>query len=205
MSVRYGEDLEDLEYDDVDELDGGDDEYDAEYDGPDHGPFDVAMLDPEMTDALARMDFGAVQVPIPPSGTVAVEPTNKGRLQAVHVTMPGGRLSLSALAAPRTSGLWKDLCAEIEASLREAGATVRTGTGTWGRELYATTNKATSVFVGIDGERWMVYGVASGPSADQARLDEELRRMLRGTIVVRGKSPYPPRTVLPLTMPSALV
>ena len=64
MSVRYGEELEDLEY--SDEYDSEDDaeEYDAEYDGPDHGPFDVAMLDPEMTDALARMALraGAIDV-----------------------------------------------------------------------------------------------------------------------------------------------
>ena len=35
-------------------------------------------------------------------------------------------------------------------------------------------------------------------------LDAELRRMLRGTVVVRGKSPYPVRTVLPLTTPESL-
>ncbi|WP_425048638.1 DUF3710 domain-containing protein [Pseudonocardia autotrophica] len=32
-------------------------------------------------------------------------------------------------------------------------------------------------------------------------MDVELRRVLRGIIVVRGKSPYPPRTVLPLELP----
>lgn len=207
MSVRYGEDLEDLEADDSVETgyDGEyDEEYDSEYDGPDFGPFDVAKLDPEMTDALTRLDFGAVQVPIPPQGSV-VEPEDGARLSAVHITMPGGgRLSLSALAAPRSGGLWKDLCEEIAQSLREGGATVRSYTGEWGRELRATTQVASSVFVGIDGERWMVYGVAAGPEEQAERLDAEMRRMLRGTIVVRGKSPYPPRTVLPLTLPSAV-
>ncbi len=148
------------------------------------------------------MDFGAVRVPVPVGGTVSVEPTMAGHVQAVHVTVPEGRLSVSALAAPRTGGLWSDLATEIDASLREGGARVRSFTGEWGRELHATTDGATSVFVGVDGPRWMLYGVATGPTRDAVSLDARLRRMLRGTVVVRGKAPYPVRTVLPLAMPS---
>ena len=110
------------------------------------------------------------------------------------MTVPEGRLSVSALAAPRTGGLWADLAVEIDASLREGGARVRSFTGEWGRELHATTEGATSVFVGVDGPRWMLYGVATGPTRDAVNLDARLRRMLRGTVVVRGKAPYPVRT-----------
>ncbi|GAA1856730.1 hypothetical protein GCM10009836_41250 [Pseudonocardia ailaonensis] len=194
MSVRYDDELSEMS-DDLEE-------YDETYEGPDFGPFDVAKLDPAMTDALARRDFGAVQVPVPPRGSV-VDPEDGVPIQAIHIAMPNGRLSLSALAAPRSASLWPDLCAEIEESLREGGAQVRSFTGEWGRELHAKTADAQSVFVGIDGERWMVYGVATAPAAEVVALDVELRRMLRGTIVVRGKSPYPPRTVLPLNPPSA--
>ena len=128
----------------------------------------------------------------------------RGAIQAVHVTVPEGRLSVSALAAPRTGGLWADLAVEIDASLREGGARVRSFTGEWGRELHATTEGATSVFVGVDGPRWMLYGVATGPTRDAVNLDARLRRMLRGTIVVRGRAPYPVRTVLPLVTPPGL-
>ncbi len=169
---------------------------------PTNGPHDGDTLAPEITPAPGTVDFGAVRVPLPVGGTVSVEPTTAGRIQAVHVTVPEGRLSVSALAAPRTGGLWAELATEIDVSLREGGARVRSFTGEWGRELHATTDGATSLFVGVDGPRWMLYGVATGPTRDAVNLDARLRRMLRGTIVVRGRSPYPVRTVLPLVAPS---
>ena len=170
---------------------------------PTNGPHDNDTLGSEITPAPGTVDFGALRVPVPVGGMVSVEPTTAGRVQAVHVTVPEGRLSISALAAPRTGGLWADLATEIDASLREGGARVRSFTGEWGRELHATTEGATSVFVGVDGPRWMLYGVATGPTRDAVNLDARLRRMLRGTIVVRGRAPYPVRTVLPLAMPAA--
>jgi hypothetical protein len=205
VSVRYGDDVvaPGLPEDTEDGVDGyGAEEF--EYEGPPFGPYDAEYLDPEMTEAVARMDFGAVQVPVPMTGTVNLEQAAKGKPQAVHVTMPGGRLSVSALAAPRSSGLWSQLASEIEQSLRDGGAQVRSFQGEWGRELHARTDGARSVFVGVDGERWMLYGVATGPAEHAVALDDELRRMLRATVVVRGRQPYPPRTVLPLSTPESL-
>jgi hypothetical protein len=170
-------------------------------DVPAGGPYDGDDLDPEITDAAGIVDFGAVRVPVPARGTVAVEPTANGRMQAVHVALPEGRLSVSALAAPKSSKLWPELAREIDASLREGGATVRSFPGPWGRELHATSGGATSLFVGVDGPRWMLYGVATGPTAHADALDVELRRMLRAIVVVRGRAPYPVRTVLPLVVP----
>ena len=169
---------------------------------PTHGPFDEEDVGDEPA-APDQVDFGAVRVPVPRGGEVSVEPED-GRLQAVHVMLPAGRLSVSALAAPRTERLWPDLAAEIDESLREGGATVRSFTGEWGRELHARTGDASSLFVGVDGPRWMLYGVATGPTSAAAELDAALRTMLRGTVVVRGRSPYPVRTVLPLTVPDRL-
>ena len=169
---------------------------------PTHGPFDEDDVG-DAPVAPDRVDFGAVRVPVPRGGVVSVEPED-GRLQAVHVMLPAGRLSVSALAAPRTERLWPDLAAEIDESLREGGATVRSFTGEWGRELHARTGDASSLFVGVDGPRWMLYGVATGPTSAAAELDAALRTMLRGTVVVRGRSPYPVRTVLPLTVPGQL-
>ena len=169
---------------------------------PTNGPHDGDTLGPEVSPVPGTVDFGAVRVPVPAGGMVSVEPSAAGRVQAVHITVPEGRLSISALAAPRTGGLWADLAKEIDVSLREGGARVRSFTGEWGRELHASTDGATSVFLGVDGPRWMLYGVATGPTRDAVSLDARLRRMLRATIVVRGKAPYPVRTVLPLAMPS---
>ena len=143
-------------------------------------------------------------MPLPADGAVTIEPPGAGGTHALHVALAAGRLSVSALAAPKSARLWPELAKEIEASLREGGARVRSFTGDWGRELHATTGAATSVFVGVDGPRWMLYGVATGPTATLVALDEELRRMLRGTVVMRGSAPYPVRTVLPLTLPAHL-
>ena len=167
---------------------------------PTNGPHDGDTLGPEITPAPGTVDFGAVRVPVPAAARCRWS-HEEGRLQAVHVTVPEGRLSVSALAAPRTEGLWADLAAEIDASLREGGARVRSFTGEWGRELH-DPDGATSLFVGVDGPRWMLYGVATGPTRDAVSLDARLRRMLRGTVVVRGKAPFPVRTVLPLMTPS---
>lgn len=170
----------------------------------DFGPFDAAELDPDLPDPPSLVDFGAVRVPVPDDGTVSVEPTADGRLQAVHVSLPGGRLSVSALAAPKSSELWPELVAEIDSSLRDGGARVRSFQGEWGRELHARTGAANSVFIGVDGARWMLYGVATGPAQHAVDLEAALREMLRGAVVDRGRSPYPVRTVLPLVVPEHL-
>ncbi|QYN38523.1 DUF3710 domain-containing protein [Pseudonocardia sp. DSM 110487] len=186
------------------DADGGGLALDTETALPPTGPHDSDGLDPEVTDAAGLVDFGSIRVPVPPDGAVTVEPTTGDRMQAVHIRLPEGRLSVSALAAPKTSKLWPELSREIDGSLREGGARVRSFPGEWGRELHATSGGATSVFVGVDGPRWMLYGVATGPSAHAAHLDAELRRMLRGTVVARGKKPFPVRTILPLAMPDHL-
>ena len=89
---------------------------------------------------------------------------------------------MSALAAPKSSRLWPELAKEIEASLREGGARVRSFTGDWGRELHATTGAATSVFIGVDGPRWMLYGVATGPTD---RLGRRWTRSCAGCCAAR--------------------
>ncbi|HWM59094.1 MAG TPA: DUF3710 domain-containing protein [Pseudonocardia sp.] len=172
---------------------------------PPSGPYDGDAVGEEIEVlAAGTVDFGAIRVPVPDGGAVTVEPPGSAGTHAVHIALPQGRLSISALAAPKSGRLWPELVKEIDTSLREGGARVRSFSGDWGRELHATTGGATSVFVGVDGPRWMVYGIATGPSTASVALDEQLRRMLRGTVVVRGRSPYPVRTVLPLTLPPHL-
>jgi hypothetical protein len=85
---------------------------------PVHGPYDADDLDPQHAD-LPRIDFGAVHIPVLRGGRVTVEP-EEGRLQAVHMLLPAGRLSVSALAAPRTGRLWPDLAAEIDSRCARA-------------------------------------------------------------------------------------
>ena len=50
---------------------------------PTNGPHDGDTLSPEITPAPGTVDFGAVRVPVPAGGTVSVEPSTAGRIQAV--------------------------------------------------------------------------------------------------------------------------
>src|SRR6478752_3334155 len=110
------------------------------------GPYDSESYPKELDDLPGMVDLGSLRLPVPLGGIVSVEPPQAGRINAVHVTLPAGRLSASALAAPRTRGMWPGLANEIATSLREGGARGRSVTGAWGRELHAVTSGATSVF-----------------------------------------------------------
>src|SRR5262249_45371151 len=59
-------------------------------------------------------------------------------------------------------------------------------------------------FLAVDGPRWMLRGVATGPADGvQARI-ALLRDVVRQTVVVRGSEPLPVRSPLPLRLPGPL-
>jgi hypothetical protein len=162
------------------------------------GPYDAA--DSEALDLQGALDFGSLRVPMPARAQLQVEKGTGELLRAVHVLVPSGRVSLSALAAPRSSPLWRQLADEIAESLTGDGARVRSEWGEWGREVQAGSNGALSRFIGVDGPRWMLYGVATGPAESSAELAHTLREMIRHTVVDRGTDPLPVKTVLPLRL-----
>jgi Protein of unknown function (DUF3710) len=166
------------------------------------GPYDAD--DPDAPDADGALDFGSLRVPLPAKAQLQVEKGAGELLRAVHVLVPSGRVSLSALAAPRSSPLWRELADEIAGSLSGDGARVRSEWGEWGREVQAGSNGASSRFIGVDGPRWMLYGVATGPADGAAELAHTLREMIRDTVVSRGADPLPVKTVLPLRLPEHL-
>lgn len=169
------------------------------------GPYDSE--DPAVArlgKTAGRVDFGSLRIPIPARAQLQVEKGSGELLRAVHVLVPSGRVSLSALAAPRSNPLWRGLSGEIADSLSVDGARVRTQWGEWGREVEAGSNGALSRFIGVDGPRWMLYGVATGPADGALELAEVLREMMRKTVVYRGQDPLPVKTVLPLRLPEHL-
>jgi hypothetical protein len=166
------------------------------------GPFDVD--DPDSFDIEGGLDFGSLRLPMPARAQLQVEHGSGELLRAVHVLVPSGRVSLSALAAPRSGALWRDLASEIAGSLAKDGARVWAEWGGWGREVLAGSKGALSRFVGVDGPRWMLYGVATGPADGAEELAETLREMIRNTVVTRGPDPLPVKTVLPLRLPEHL-
>ncbi|MGH3979121.1 MAG: DUF3710 domain-containing protein [Pseudonocardiaceae bacterium] len=170
-------------------------------DGTPDGPYDGADA-PD--DGRNRLDLGSVRLPVPDGAQLQVEVDRGGPVRAVHLMTPLGQLTVTAFAAPRSGGLWNEVRRELRAQLRSDGAQVSEHDGEWGREVAAVTSQATLRFLGVDGPRWMLRGVAAG-SAEQAEpLAALLRDVVRATVVVRGPEPLPVRSPLPLELPGPL-
>ncbi|WP_019815538.1 DUF3710 domain-containing protein [Saccharomonospora saliphila] len=161
------------------------------------GPYDVSEA-PD--DGVARMDLGSLRLPVPDGSQVQVEMDQASKaVRAVHVVTGYGQVTVSAYAAPRSGGLWREVSQELADQLRADGAQVSVGRGEWGMELSAVVNDVALRFVGVDGPRWMVRGVIAGPQSEAARAPEVLREIVRGTVIDRGDAPMHGRRVVSLT------
>jgi hypothetical protein len=166
------------------------------------GPWDSTVAP---KDDVQRLDLGSVLLPMPDEAQLQVEMDQQsGSVRAVHILTPVGQLTVSAFAAPKSGGLWKEVGAELIVGLKEDGARINRENGEWGEEITARNQGVQILFVGIDGPRWMLRGVAAGPEEHFAQNAEALREMIRGTVVVRGDQPMPPRTPLPVELPEAI-
>lgn len=187
-----------------------DDELDDEPEPRVPGPYDESEA-PD--DDLVRLDLGGLRVP----GTEGMElrlDLDEATQTVVAVTVVTGdsALQIMAFAAPRTEGIWDDVREEIRVALAAQGP-VEEAQGTFGRELLATLPVAGPQgrsgvqpvrFVGVDGPRWFVRGLLSGPAARNADAAAPLEDVFRNTVVVRGSDPMAPGDQLPLQMPGEL-
>lgn len=168
---------------------------------PPHGPYDA---DEAPDDHRVRLDLGGLRIPVPDGAQLQVEMDKSGPVRAVHLVTGLGQLTINAFAAPRSGGLWQQVRGELVAKLKQDQATVNLHRGEWGMEVHASTPRSELRFVGVDGARWMVRGVATGPAPHAEELAAQLREVIRETIVVRGVEPLPVRSPLPLQLPEHL-
>lgn len=173
------------------------------------GPFDESEV--EGLDELAAqsrvLDLGSVLVPVPDGGQVQVELAGSGSVNGVFVTIGGGRVTMAAFAAPKSPGQWRSVIGELAESVRGDGAKASVRQGPWGRELHAASGNGDVRFIGVDGPRWMLRGVAIGQTGavgDESDLTLIAREMISGTVVRRGDDPMPVRSPLNVTLPTAL-
>ncbi|HWG93164.1 MAG TPA: DUF3710 domain-containing protein [Mycobacteriales bacterium] len=171
------------------------------------GPWDVADA-PE--DDVQRLDLGGLRVPVPPQTEVRVEVSPEGQVVAATLVRAGSAMQVSAFAAPRSEGIWFEVREEIAGSLREGGGTAQEVDGAWGVELQATVptdvpgggrQLLPARFVGVDGPRWFLRAMLTGPAAIDTAAAAELRAALRDVVVVRGSDPMAVRDPLPLRLP----
>ncbi|OBK74194.1 DUF3710 domain-containing protein [Mycobacterium sp. 1274761.0] len=180
----------------VDDAGAADDELD--------GPFDVEDFDDPAAAAVARLDLGSVLIPMPEAGQVQVELTEGGVPSAVWVVTANGRFTVAAYAAPKSSGLWREVATELADSLRKDASEVRIEDGPWGREVVGSAPAGVVRFIGVDGYRWMIRCVVNGPQETIAALSDEARKALADTVVRRGDTPLPVRTPLPVQLPEPM-
>lgn len=174
---------------------------------PPSGPYDEQRVD----DGVTRVDLGALQVP-PRAGMelrLEVEDATK-RVVAATIGLGGSTVQLQAFAAPRSEGIWDDIRTEIAEQVTKQGGSADEVAGAFGQELLARLPSRTPDgrtahrpvrFAGVDGPRWFLRAVFSGPAASEEEAARELEDVVRGVVVVRGPDAMVPREVLPLKLP----
>jgi hypothetical protein len=129
---------------------------------------------------------------------------------SVAVVRGESAIQLQPFAAPRNSGLWTEVLPEIAQEVAKAGGQSAERDGPFGPELVARVTPqgaGTAVppqplrFIGVDGPRWFLRGLISGPAAMDDDLTEQFREILAGVVVVRGEHALPPRQPLQIQLP----
>lgn len=173
--------------------------------GTAQGPYDMEHLaTPAEELENSHLDLGSVLVPVVEGGQVTVEMSADHQPEAVYLVTPHGRINVTAFAAPKSPGLWREVVTELAESLRDEGAQVTIEDGHWGREVLAEVPGGAHRFIGVDGPRWMVRCVASGPEEAADELGRLARAVLAESVVRRGNEPFPPRDPLPIVLPPVL-
>ena len=156
-----------------------------------------------------RVDLGSLQVPMGPEHEIQLVMADQ---HGAWVTIGHGEseMQVQAFAASRRGALWDDVRAEIVKEVREAGGDSQEIQGSFGTELMARVpaepgQPASGMrpvrFVGVDGPRWFLRGLFTGPAADGGEPAGLLEEIFRDVVVVRGEHPVPPRDILELRLP----
>lgn len=172
------------------------------------GPWDAEEPFP----ALERVDLGSLQVPIGPEHEIQLVMAEQHGAW-VTIRYRESEVQIQAFAAARRGALWDDVRAEIAAEVNTAGGRSQETEGSFGIELMAQVPAEPGQgpaelggmrlvrFVGVDGPRWFVRGLFTGPAADGGDQADLLEEVFRDVVVVRGEHPVPPREILELRLP----
>jgi hypothetical protein len=170
------------------------------------GPWDGAEAYPERE----RIDFGCILVPAVDGFDIQV---NVAEEQGIWIAVVRGEnvLQLQAFAAPKTSGLWDEVRQEIAEEVAKSGGGSEEAAGPFGAELHARVAAGQEGqrsrqlqplrFLGVDGPRWFLRGMITGPAARRSELAVTFEEIFADVVVVRGDHPAPPREQLEIQLP----
>ena len=186
----------------------GDQEMAAEHDepagrGPGAGPWDSRERYPQRQ----RVDLGSLLIPVNPDQEVQLNVAGE-QIVAASVTFSDSALQVQAFAAPKSGGLWEDVRQEIMTAVVEAGGAAEEAEGPFGPELHVRVPGEPPQaglqpirFLGVDGPRWFLRGVITGPAAVDPAAAAAFEEIFAGLVVVRGDHPVPPRDLLEIQLP----
>ncbi|MCY7365725.1 MAG: DUF3710 domain-containing protein, partial [Frankiaceae bacterium] len=138
------------------------------------GPWDEADAP---SDDVNRIDLGGLRVPVPPDTEVRVDVSPEGEVVAATLVRGASAMQVNVFAAPRKAGIWDEVRAEIATTLREGGGKAVDVEGPFGTELHAAVPTevagqgkvlAPARFLGVDGPRWFLRALLTGPAAVDA-------------------------------------
>lgn len=170
------------------------------------GPFDIS----EIGLLTPYLDFGAIRI-APKAGVLirADIDDNTKRVVAITLEHEGHRIQLQAFAASKTDGIWSGALDSIEQAIAAQGGKAERITGLLGPEIKASVpveengskTLRESRFVGVDGPRWFLRGLLTGPELYSQTRYMDLIDLFRSVGVNRGEIAMPPGDLLPLSIP----
>ncbi|MFT8355790.1 MAG: DUF3710 domain-containing protein [Bifidobacterium aquikefiri] len=187
---------------DFDPIDDDNQEDSAEYQGrgEDRGPWDVD--DEEVVDYDEYLDIGAFYLPYLQGIELRLKANRaSGDVLGATISYGSSSLEIEAFAAPKTLGLWDDVREDLLAGNDSASSKP----GVFGTEVSLPVevkgNTVITRIVGVDGPRWMLRGIFSGPAASVGEEKQILDNLFQEIVVERGDEPLAPRDMIPMHAP----
>lgn len=178
------------------------------------GPWDSADA-PD--DGVPRIDLGSIRLPGLPGTDLRVELNQQQKVIGATLRSGDSLLQVSAFAAPRAGGIWDGVREDLARSASGQGGSLCEVEGPFGPELAGTIVtlppaqpgqpaptqpvRRAARFLGVDGPRWFLRGLITGPAAESPEAATALESAFRDIVVVRGTEPMPVREQLPLALP----
>jgi len=163
------------------------------------GPFDRT----EVTRDDTRVELGSLWVAITPGVQVALQVDESTQTPVgVQLTLGTSGAYLQAYAAPKTEGIWSEIRTEVAQSVVAAGGRAEVVNGPFGKEVRLHQRGGVPLrLLGVDGPRWFLRALLSGPAATNEQAADALVEVIRKTVVDRGADAMAPREQLPLRLP----
>ncbi|MEY4409368.1 MAG: hypothetical protein RLZ65_705 [Actinomycetota bacterium] len=173
-----------------------------------NGPFDIE----EIGVLTPYLDFGSLRISPMAGVTIKADVDDQSkRIVSLSLELDGHRLQVQAFAATKSDGLWEYTMNAIAKGIAEQNGLAEVIQGVLGPELRVQTSVTEngnrflreSRFIGVDGPRWFLRGVLTGPEIYQPDTYLKLIGLYRSVAVNRGDSALPPGELLPITLPTA--